>query len=69
MALACATSTTARSYKPEQRYWLRNPFQFMRAALLGNKQTSDLTLHARSDYHRTWFCERCTRAAVLGASP
>jgi hypothetical protein len=37
MALACATSTTTRSYKPEQRYRLRHAFQFMEAALLGDK--------------------------------
>src|SRR5215813_11552427 len=58
MALACATSTTARSYKPEQRYRLRHAFQFMGAVLFGDKQTSDLALHARGDHHRTWFCER-----------
>jgi hypothetical protein len=29
----------------------------MDAALLSDKQTSDLTLHARGDHHRTWVCE------------
>ncbi len=58
MALACATSTAARSYKPEQRYRLRHALQFVSAALLGDKQTSDLALHARGDHYRTWVCER-----------
>jgi hypothetical protein len=30
----------------------------MGAALLGDKQTGDLALHARGDHHRTWLCER-----------
>src|SRR6516165_1019073 len=58
MALTSATSTPACSYKPKQRYRLRHAFQFMAAALLGDKQTSDLPLHARGDHHRTWLCER-----------
>ena len=51
MALACATSTTARSYKPEQRHRLRHAFQFMGAALLGDEKTGDLTRRAKA---RAW---------------
>jgi hypothetical protein len=47
MALACATSATARPYQPEQRHRLRHAFQFIGAALLSDEQTSDLALHRR----------------------
>src|SRR6516165_112414 len=47
MALARATSATARPYQPEQRHRLRHAFQFMGAALLGDEQTGDLALHRR----------------------
>src|SRR5215471_14008005 len=56
-ALPGATPTTARSYKSEQRYRLRHAFQFVRTALLDDKQTSDLALHTRGDHHRARLCE------------
>ena len=58
MALACAASATARPYKPEQCHRLGHAFQFMGAALLGDKQTSDLALHPRCHHDRTWLCQR-----------
>ena len=58
MALACAASATARPYKPEQRHRLWHAFQFMGAALLGDKQTGDLALHPRCHYDRAWLRQR-----------
>src|ERR1700738_547419 len=58
MPLACATSATAGSYKLEQRHRLRHAFQVMCPALLGDKETDDLTLHLRCHKDRARFCQR-----------
>ena len=58
MALARAASATAGSYKSEQRHRLWHAFQFMGAALLGDKETGDLALHLRCHDDRAWFCQR-----------
>jgi hypothetical protein len=58
MALARATSATARPYKPEQCHRLGHAFQLMIAALLGDKETGDLALYLCCHYDRAWLCQR-----------
>jgi hypothetical protein len=77
MALARAASAAARPYKPKQRHRLRYAFEFMTAALLGDKQAGDLALNLdvtrnlalNLDVTRIPSASPCIRAAVLGASP
>src|SRR6516165_2724876 len=66
MALACATSATARPYQPEQRHRLRHAFQFIGAALLGDKQTSDLALHRRCQQDGAGLCQRLHPRGSVG---
>ena len=49
-ALPRAASDTARPYQAEQGHRLRYASEFVTAALLDNKQTGDLPLHARRDH-------------------
>src|SRR5262245_22093228 len=58
MSLTCATSATARPYKPEQCHRLWHAFQFMAAVLLGEKETGDLALHLGCHDDRAWLCQR-----------
>src|SRR5262249_8272800 len=46
MALPRAASAAACPNDPVQRHWLRHAFEFVTAALLGDKQAGDLTLDA-----------------------
>ena len=62
MALARAPSATARSYKLEQRHRLWNAFQFMAAALLGDKKTGDLALNLRCHDDAAGLCNSPARA-------
>ena len=66
MALPRFAAAPAGPCQPEQLYRFRHAFQFMSAALLGDKQTSDLALHARGDHHRTWLCERLHPGRSVG---
>ena len=47
MALRQAASAATCSYKLEQHHRLWNALQFMAAALIGDEETSDLTLDPR----------------------
>ena len=59
----------ARAHDPKKRRRLRHALQRMRAAILGDEQARDLTLHTGGDQHRPGSAKACTRAAILGASP
>jgi hypothetical protein len=62
IALPCAASATARAYKPEQRHPVRHAFQFMAAALLGDKKTGDLALNLRCHDDAAGLCNSPARA-------
>jgi hypothetical protein len=53
MALSSAASATARPDQAEQRHRLRHALEFVAAALLGDEETGDLTLHPRCHNDRT----------------
>src|SRR5262245_48710705 len=50
IALSRTPAAAARPYKLEQRHRLRHAFQFMRPALLGDEQASDLAVYTRGEY-------------------
>ena len=58
MALPRAASAAARPHEPEQRHRLRHAFEFVAAALLGDEQAGDLTLHPRRHHDRARLCQR-----------
>src|SRR5271166_2502763 len=58
VALARAASTAACPDEPEQCHWLRHAFEFIAAALLGDKQSGYLTPHLRRNHDRAWFGQR-----------
>ena len=58
-------SPSSRLNRPIFRDRRRHAFEFMAAALLGDEQASDLTLHSRRDHDRTRFGQRlCPRGDV-----
>ena len=58
MALPGTASAAARPHEPEQRHRLGHAFEFVAAALLGDKQAGDLALHPRRHNDRAWLCQR-----------
>ena len=69
MALPGAASAAARANEPEQRHRLGHAFEFVAAALLGNKQAGDLALHRAVTKTAPGSASACTRAATLATSP
>jgi hypothetical protein len=53
MALAPSASAATGAYDPVQRYRLGHTFEFVAAAILGDKETGDLALHSRGHDDRT----------------
>ena len=66
IALSRAASATTGSNKLEQRHRLRHSFQFMAAALFGDKKSGDLALHLGRHYDRAWLRQHLHSRRSIG---
>jgi hypothetical protein len=66
MTLACSASSTTRSDEAEYSHRLWHALEFMAAAFLGDKETSDLTLHPRRHNDRTRLGQRLRPRGDIG---
>ena len=57
-ALPGAVSAAACPYKPVKHHRLRHAFEFVAAALLGDKHPGDLALYPRRHHHSTRLGKR-----------
>ena len=58
MALTNAAPATARPHEPKECHRLEHAFDFVAAALLGNKQANYLALDAGCHKNHAWFGQR-----------